>query len=169
MTKNRNPAAAGGGGSEADHPGRAIDSEIAHSPTPNQPTPTSSPLIRNGNARTCLACGTAIKPQRGSRRQRFCDSRCRSLARRERNFLATGHTGKGAARSVKISPAISNTRKGENADRAFPINLVGGYRWPRRQAVDAELARTIVRIEIGAISIVPPIDDREADQVEGPR
>jgi hypothetical protein len=39
--------------------------------------------------------------------------------------------------------------------------LVGGYRWPGRNDFDAELARTILRIEIDAISIVPPIDDEE--------
>jgi hypothetical protein len=160
MAENRNPAAAGDGDPEADHPGRAIGSEIAHSQTPNQPAPTS-PLIRNGNARTCLACGTAIKPQRGSRRQRFCDSRCRSRARRERNFLATGHTGQGAARPVQNSPAISNTRKGENAGRAFPINLVGGHRWPGPNGVGPELQRTIVQTEIGATSIVLLIDNGE--------
>jgi hypothetical protein len=160
MAKNRNPAAADDGGSEADHPDRAIGTELAQSLIPNQPAPPTR-LIRNGNARTCASCGATIKPKRGSRRQRYCDARCRSLARRERNFSATGHTGQGAARSVKISPAISNTRKGENAGRGFPINFVGGYRWPRRKGVDAELARTILRIEICAISIVPLVDDGE--------
>jgi hypothetical protein len=160
MAENRNPAAAGDGGSEADHPDRAIGAELAQSLIPNQPTPLTQPL-RNGNARTCASCGAAMKPKRGSRRQRFCDSQCRSRARRERNFSATGHTGQRAARSAKIFPAISNTRKGENAGRAFPINLVGGYRWPGRNRFDAELARTIVRIEICAISILPLIDDGE--------
>jgi hypothetical protein len=84
-------------------------------------------------------------------------------------FRQLGTTEQGAARSVKISPAISNTRKGENAGRAFPINLLGGYRWPGRKGVDAELARTIVRIEICAISIVPLIDDGESGEAEGPR
>jgi hypothetical protein len=120
-----------------------------------------TPPLRNGNARTCASCGATMKPKRGSRRQRFCDAQCRSRARRERNFSATGHTGQGAARSAKIFPAISNTRKGENTGRAYPINLVGGYRWPGRNGFDAELARTIVRIEICAISILPLIDDGE--------
>jgi hypothetical protein len=168
MATNRNPAAAGDGGSEADHPGRAIGSEIAHSQTRNQPAPIS-PLIRNGNARSCATCGGALKPKRGSRRQRFCSARCRSRARRERNFLATGHTEQGAARSTKISHAISSTCKGENAGLAFPINLLGGYRWPGRKGLDAKLARTIVRIEVCAISIVPLIDDGESGEAEGPR
>jgi hypothetical protein len=33
--------------------------------------------------------------------------------------------------------------------------LVGGHRWPGRSEFDAKLARTIVGIEICAISIVP--------------
>jgi hypothetical protein len=49
------------GGSEADHPGRAIDPELARSLTPNQ---SASPtrLIRNGNARNCVICGATIRP-----------------------------------------------------------------------------------------------------------
>jgi hypothetical protein len=168
MAKNRNPAAAGDGGSEADHPGRAIDSELAHSPTPNQSAPPTRP-IRNGNAHTCASCGAKMKPKRGSRRQRYCNARCRSLARRDRNFSATGQTRQGAARSVKNSPAVSDTHKGENAGRAFPINLLGGYRWAERKGLDPELARTIIRIEICATPIVLLCDDGEANEAEGPR
>jgi hypothetical protein len=40
MAENRNPAAAGDGGSEADHPGRAIGTELAQTPIPNQGAPT---------------------------------------------------------------------------------------------------------------------------------
>jgi hypothetical protein len=39
MAKNRNPAAGGDGGSEADHPGRAIGAELAQSPIRNQDAP----------------------------------------------------------------------------------------------------------------------------------
>jgi hypothetical protein len=157
MAKNRNPVAAVDGGSESDHPGRAIGADLTQGPSRDQPAP---PQIRNGNARVCGCCGATMKPKRGSRRQRFCDARCRSQARRERNFLATGHTGQGAARSVRNSPAVSNTRKDGNAGRAFPINLVGGHRWPGR--LDAELVRTIIQMEIRAIPIVPPVDDGQS-------
>jgi hypothetical protein len=169
MAENRNPAAAGDGGSANGFPDGTTDAELARSPIPNQPA--TSRLIRNGNARTCAACGAALKPKRGSRRQRYCGFECRDRARRDRNFSAfgatrkgSGHLGQAIPRSVQNSSEISSSRKGENAGRAFPINLVGGYRWPGRNGVDAELARTIVRIEICAIPIVPLIDDGE-----GPR
>jgi hypothetical protein len=168
MAKNRNPAAAGDGGSEADHPGRAIGPELAHSQAPNQ---SASPtrLTRNGNAHTCASCGAKMKPKRGSRRLRYCSARCRSQGRRERNFSATGHTGQGAARSVKNSLAKSDTHKGENAGRAFPINLLGGYRWPGQEALDAELVRKIVQSEICANSIVPAGDDAGSGRTDEPR
>jgi hypothetical protein len=35
---------------------------------------------RNGNAAACQGCGGPIIPQRGSRRQRFCNRRCRERA-----------------------------------------------------------------------------------------
>ena len=35
---------------------------------------------RNGNAAACQACGGPIIPKRGSRRQRFCNRRCREKA-----------------------------------------------------------------------------------------
>jgi hypothetical protein len=168
MAKNRNPAAAGDGGSEADHPGRAIDPKLAHSPTPNQSAPPTR-LIRNGNAHTCASCGAKMKPKRASRRQRFCSARCRSHARRDRNFSTTGQTGQGAARSVKNSPAISSTHKGENAGRASPINLLGGYRWPGREVLNAELVRKIIRTEICANSIGQPVDGSGSGEPESPR
>jgi hypothetical protein len=50
--------------------------------------------------------------------------------------------------------------KGENAGRAFPTNLLGGYRWPGRKGIDAELTRTIVQIEIFApLTGEPPPED----------
>ena len=50
------------------------------------------------------------------------------------------------------------------------MNLLGGYRWPGRNGVDPQLARTIVRTEIGASSIVPRITSDNAcskNQIEG--
>ncbi len=164
MAENRNPAAVGDGGSEADHPGRAIDPDLAHGRPANQFAPR-----RNGNAHACASCGTKLKPKRGSRRQRFCSPRCRSHARRDRNFSTTGHTGKAKARSVESSPAKSNSHKGENAGRAFPINLLGGLRWPGRRPLDAELVRKIVRTEICATFVAPLRDDEESSEVEARR
>jgi hypothetical protein len=77
MAENRNPAAAGDGGSEADHPDRAISAELAQGRISYQPARPAR-LSRNGNARTCVNCGATIKPKWGSRRQRFCDAEIRA-------------------------------------------------------------------------------------------
>jgi hypothetical protein len=120
------------------------------------------PRIRNGNASRCEACAAPLKPKRGSRRQRYCDYECRDRARRDRNFAGSGATRKSPGYPVENISAVSNTYKSKNAGRAFPINLIGGYRWPGRNGVDPDLARTIVRTEIGASSIVPRITSDNA-------
>jgi hypothetical protein len=135
--------------------------EQRHADTNSGSTATATARIRNGNASHCKACGVPLEPKRGSRRQRYCDYECRDRARRDRNFAGSGATRNSLAypsqaipRSVEISPAISTNCNSEKAGRAFPINLVGGHRWPGPPRVDGELRRMVVETELGATSLV---------------
>lgn len=92
---------------------------------------------RNGNATVCRNCGAEIRPRRGSRRQAYCNDRCRQAVRREQNFAWAGNTrpnGKSAAGalkngarypyqgstgSVQNTPTKSVTCKGDFGGRAF--------------------------------------------------
>jgi hypothetical protein len=75
MTRSKSPGAVAAlGASEVDQLGSTVDP--INSPT--NPSTQALPL-RAGNAARCLACGSAINPQRASRRS----YRCRNDASRE--------------------------------------------------------------------------------------
>ena len=82
---------------------------------------------RAGNLACCEACGAALSPLRGSRRQKFCSYRCRDEARRARNyarFSATRYPSKGKPRPVENRPLHSRDCGGVFADRPHRINAV---------------------------------------------
>jgi hypothetical protein len=68
--------------------------------------------LRAGNARCCECCGQRLQPKRGSRRQRFCNSRCRDEARRARNHAVFGTARRG---SQAIPRSVENNRVKSNA------------------------------------------------------
>jgi hypothetical protein len=91
---------------------------------------------RAGNLACCEACGAALSPRRGSRRQKFCSYRCRDEARRARNytrFSATRYPNKEKPRSVQNQPLHSRDCKDVFADRPSRINAVP------RAVIDREL------------------------------
>lgn len=123
-----------------------------HGPIYRRPLPS-----RNGNAATCQTCGEQIAPKRGSRRQRFCSLRCKRRSYSDQKRVsATPPADRG--RSVENTFAFSNGCKAKNAGRAFPLNLLGGYRWPDALPVDAKTFRKIVRAEIGGETWVPTME-----------
>jgi hypothetical protein len=67
--------------------------------------------------------------------------------------VTPGDHPSGLSENAENSPTTSTTCKGENADRAFPVELVGGgFRWPGAGRIDAGLRRAIFETEIGARS-----------------
>jgi hypothetical protein len=108
------------------------------------------PRRRNGNLAKCEQCGKPLQPKRGSRRQTYCNLKCRDAARRERNFIASGyarHPSPAIPRSVENSTVISVVSKGQKRGRAFPLNILGGHRWPGAEPLDR--VRKIILAEIG--------------------
>jgi hypothetical protein len=105
---------------------------------------TATPHGRAGNARCCANCGRPINPKRSSRRQRYCNYRCRDEARRARDF-AGRYPAQAIPRSVENRPLVSNTCKGDFADRAYSISgphdviaseLIAGRDW--RSVISAD-------------------------------
>lgn len=72
---------------------------------------STTEIKRAGNSRYCECCGQRLQPKRGSRRQRFCNSRCRDANRRARNHAVFG-TARGGSqaipRPVENNPVKSN-------------------------------------------------------------
>jgi hypothetical protein len=104
MSEMESPGAlAALGASKIDQLGGKVDPENS----PN--SPTAQPLrLRAGNAAKCLVCGSRLKPKRARRRQKYCSSRCRDEARRDRNFKAFASTR-------RVSVANTQSRAGEPA------------------------------------------------------
>ena len=97
---------------------------------------------RHGNAASCQNCGAPITPKRGSRRQRFCNSRCKDEARRNRNNAICGrarYPSGPVPRSVKNSHANSSTCKAGLAGRGsvdkalwqhiVTVEVINGHHW----------------------------------------
>jgi hypothetical protein len=75
-----------------------------------------------------LVCGSAIKPRRASRQQKYCSHRCRDEAHRARNFAASG-LSPAIPRSVQKDGVKSTACKPGFTER-IPIELIGhSYRW----------------------------------------
>ena len=96
---------------------------------------------RNGNALACSACGKAIVPKPGSRRQKYCRDACKMIP--------------DPLRSVENSARKSIPCKADFGGRAFstkgPLNLIGGYSWPDATSVDPKLITKIMSTEIGSL------------------
>jgi len=110
----------------------------------------------------CAACGRS-----GARRspdQRFCADRCREYAEAQKPVSAEdGHrdtspppkTHQRPFKSIsskngrKIPKEINGVKTPILEVRDAPINLLGGYRWPRAHSLDRETLRKILRAEIG--------------------
>jgi hypothetical protein len=100
------------------------------------PSPPTAQV--HGNAAACANCGKSLTPKRGSRRQRFCNGRCRDQARRSRNNAVCGrarYPSGPVPRSVKNPPEISNDCKPHFAGRG---------------SVDKALWHDIVELEVFA-------------------
>ena len=117
---------------------------------------TTPNIRRNGNLLNCQNCGRPLRPKRGSRRQTYCGCRCRSEARRNRNFVASGHTrypGQASARSVDNPPLLSMASEGRFGHRGYrfnaPRDLLGHacfkFHSPR---LDPPIVRAIIDREI---------------------
>jgi hypothetical protein len=131
MTKSKSPGAVAAlGAFKIDQLGSTVD-------------PRNSPINliaqarprRAGNASRCLVCGSAIKPRRASRRQRYCSFRCRDEARRARNFAASGATRKGdpaIPRSVQKDDVESTTCNAGSAELRCDCARAGSSAFPRR-------------------------------------
>jgi len=144
MTEAESPGAVAALGAleQIDQLGSGIDPK--NSPT----TPIAQRLpLRAGNARTCIVCGSAIKPRRGSRRQKYCCYRCRDEARRARNFEAfatTRRVGASIPRSGgnnQSNPRACNGHFGDRlgilAPRAvIQVEVFGNRRWRRVTSPD---------------------------------
>lgn len=96
---------------------------------------------------SCEYCRKPLRHKLKGRKRRFCSNRCRSAARRSRNFVSLGNTSSSATQNDQRNAAKSGTFDAENCDRAFPVNIVGGsYRWPRR--LDSKVIAEIIRREV---------------------
>jgi hypothetical protein len=110
---------------------------------------------RNGNALACAACGKAIMPKLGSRRQKYCTGACKFKAFRSKKW-ANRYQTPDPQRSVENNATKSIPCKGEFGGRAFPtkapLNLLGGYVWSDAISVDPKLITKILITEIGALA-----------------
>ena len=139
---------------------------------PSASNPQSAADGFAGNARHCAQCGKSLRPKKASRRQRFCDSRCRDKARRERNFAAvaatrrrTPHPSAAIPRSVENPPLTSTACKGDFADRAYSISgprvaveteIVAGRGWQPVTSPDGVTCEvTRVRADSDSIADMP--------------
>jgi hypothetical protein len=60
----------------------------------------------------CAECRKPLPSRRGAgRKQRYCSDTCRSAARRGRNFVTSGHTGRGAARNGKSNARFTRVSR----------------------------------------------------------
>src|SRR5580704_13944383 len=67
----------------------------------------------------CAECKKPLRRARGAgRKPRYCGSRCRSAARRGRNFVSSGHTSRGAARNGKSNALFSGVSRDAIGGRA---------------------------------------------------
>jgi endogenous inhibitor of DNA gyrase (YacG/DUF329 family) len=109
---------------------------------------------RNGNALACAACGKAIVPKPGSRRQKYCRDACKMEAVRAKKW-AERYEIPNPLRSVENNATESRSCQGDFGGRAFstkgPLNLIGGYSWPDATSVDPKLITKIMSTEIGSL------------------
>jgi hypothetical protein len=87
--------------------------------------------VRNGNACVCADCGKPLASKRGSRRQRFCDSRCRKRAHSALKWPDRYRTP-GTGRSVENNGDNSKACNGHSGGRGSDTGL-----W--RQVIQTEI------------------------------
>ena len=93
----------------------------------------------------CHYCGRQFFSNKHTGRpQRFCDKKCRQGEFRRSRYLTLKNDETDAKN--QINP---NACKAVFSDRPLPFNVLGGYRWPNRIAVDRKLLSAIIRTEIG--------------------
>jgi hypothetical protein len=69
----------------------------------------------------CAVCKRPLpRARRLGRKRRFCGDKCRSAARRTRNFVSRSYPSSPASRNAKNTPANTIACKGENASRTSP-------------------------------------------------
>jgi hypothetical protein len=105
----------------------------------------------------CAACGRTVR--RKSRQQRYCSDRCRVYAQREnaRSQInartAIKHPVMGQDSGSVTNPpkklCENNDLQGAKSGSSIPLNMLGGYRWPKATRIEREIWRKIVRAEIG--------------------
>lgn len=96
----------------------------------------------------CECCRKPLRLKLKGRKRRFCSNRCRSAARRNRDFVSSGYPNSATTQNDERNAAKAVISGAENRDQASPVNVVGnGYRWPRR--LDPKLVAKIVEREIG--------------------
>ena len=112
---------------------------------------------RNGNALVCAACGKAIVPKPGSRRQKYCRDACKMKAARAKKW-AERYEILDPLRSIRNNATKTIPCRGDFSGRAFPtkdpLNIIGGYSWSDARPVDPKLITKILRTEIGALTRV---------------
>src|ERR1700742_4791998 len=88
-------------------------------------------------SRTPKQCEVCKRPLRNVRRKgrkrRYCSDRCRSTARRTRNFVSSGYTSSRAAQNGENNAVFSRPFKVENGDR--PISKPRGLTRELREAI----------------------------------
>jgi hypothetical protein len=95
----------------------------------------------------CQACGRRVA--RKSRQQRYCSDRCRDYEKGQRrvrkSFLSTDTR---ASPNPLFLLNQNNELRGPKSGSSIPLNVLGGHRWPNNIAVDGDLLRKLVRMEI---------------------
>jgi hypothetical protein len=132
---------------------------------------SKSKRYRNGNALVCAVCGKAIEPERGSRRQKYCNDACKFKAFRSKKWVDR-YQILDPQRSVENTTAESISCKIHFGGRAFPtkapLNLLGGYSWPNAAPVDPKLLARIIRSEVGDRIVKPPQPTTTAIEAPAP-
>lgn len=101
------------------------------------------------SVRKCEVCTNQIRiVRRSGRKKRFCSNRCRSTARRNRNFVRSGYIRSSKTQTAGGNAAISIVSEIQKHERPFAINLIGGVR-TRLTAIDRDLREAIIEIETG--------------------
>jgi hypothetical protein len=106
----------------------------------------------------CPVCDRAVERQ--SRQQKYCSTRCRMKAFREKTPVPPGYTG-----NVTNPPKSSNEnnvlqwqKTGSSLSINGPLNLLGGgsWRWPATGHLDGKTLSKIRHCEVGGELMLPP-------------
>jgi hypothetical protein len=102
----------------------------------------------------CHYCGCQFFSYKHTGRPRlFCDKKCRDGEFRRSRYL-TSKNGE----TVPKKEGNSKACRGIFGDRPLPLNILGGYRWPKSGAVDRQVLSAIIRAEIRGTALTPARD-----------